>query len=273
MEYCDGQNPTAGPLRVEAGQASDIGLVRPLNEDSILTLQLVVGEGSKSVCFGLYAVADGVGGYEGGEIASALALRVVTSSILQSLIIPELQRDTKGSGWEHVSQVLTDGVRAANDRIQAEGQARGNRMGTTLTAALIINGTAHIANVGDSRAYLLERDQLRQITADHSLVAMLVTAGELTPEEIYTHSQRNIITRCLGTKSEVEVDLFTERLGSGSALLLCSDGLWEMIRDDHIRDAILHSENAQDACDQLVATANRNGGADNVSVVVLKTHA
>ena len=102
---------------------------------------------------------------------------------------------------------------------------------------------------------------------------MLVTAGELTPEEIYTHSQRNIITRCLGTKSEVEVDLFTERLGSGSALLLCSDGLWEMIRDDHIRDAILHSENAQDACDQLVATANRNGGADNVSVVVLKTHA
>lgn len=270
MDYGSDQDLPTNPLKIDVGHASDVGLVRSLNEDSLITLRLVLGEGSRDISFGLYAVADGVGGYEGGEIASNLALRVLAGSIVKSLLLPKLQGELHGLNQELVSQVLIDGVKAANSEVFAQGQVRGNSIGTTLAAALVIEDTAYITNVGDSRVYLLEDEQLRQVTTDHSLVAALVAAGEITPEEVYAHPRRNVITRCLGTRESVEVDLFTEELKPGNSLILCSDGLWEMVRDNEIKDIVLKADNAQAACEQLVELANQNGGVDNISAIVVK---
>jgi serine/threonine protein phosphatase PrpC len=165
-------------------------------------------------------------------------------------------------------QILTEGVKIANNQVYTQAEQSG--MATTLAAVLIIDTMAYIANVGDSRVYLLNRGQLRQITNDHSLVASLVAAGEITPEEAYTHPRRNIITRCLGTQPDIQVDLFTEELHSGDSLLLCSDGLWEMVRNNKIQEAAIEANDAQSACERLVKLANQNGGVDNVSVIMVK---
>ena len=259
------------PIKVEIGQSTHKGKVRTHNEDSLMSLVLSSGEGGlKETFIGIYAVADGLGGYEGGEIASSLTLRMLAENIVSSPFLPRLKSETNTLSQESALQVLTEGVKAANNEVYAQGQAKDNGMGTTLAAVMIIDTTAYIANVGDSRVYLLGRGQFRQITSDHSLVASLVTAGEITPEEIYTHPRRNIITRYVGMQQDIEVDLFTEELKSGVSVILCSDGLWEMVRDNIIRDVMLNTDNVQTACRQLVEIANRNGGADNISVIAIK---
>ena len=255
---------------VRSGKASHKGMVRSLNEDGLLSIELSSVEGTEDMFLGLYAVADGVGGCERGEIASNLALRVLAASAVKSFLLPILRQETHSLNKESVLRALTEGVEVANNEIYIQAQNKGINMGTTLAAALIVNDTAYIANIGDSRIYLLEGEQLRQVTTDHSLVAALVAAGDISPDEIYTHPRRNIITRCLGAQRNVEVDLFAETLKPGSALLLCSDGLWEMVRDDEIRDVVFKAQTPQDACEQLVELANRNGGVDNISVIVVK---
>jgi serine/threonine protein phosphatase PrpC len=245
-------------------------MVRSLNEDGLLSMVLSSLGGPKGMFFGLYAVADGVGGCEGGEIASNLALRVLAANTVNSLLLPELMPEAHDLNKEFALQALADGVEAANNEVYIQAQANGNNMGTTLAAALVVNGTAYIANVGDSRIYLLEGEQLRQVTTEHSLVAALVAAGDVAPGEIYTHPRRNIITRCLGAQQNLQVDLFAETLKPGRSLLLCSDGLWEMVRDDEIRDAIVKAQNPKAGCEQLLELANQNGGVDNISVILVK---
>lgn len=246
-------------------------MVRSLNEDGLLSMELSSVEKTEGMFFGLYAVADGIGGCEGGEIASNLALRVLVDSIVTFLLLPGLRAEARSLFQEFALQTLTEGVKAANNEVYVQAQAKGTNMGTTLAAVLMIDTTAYIANVGDSRIYLLEGEQLRQVTTDHSLVAALVATGEITPEEIYTHPRRNVITRCLGTQPNIEGDTFTETLKPGSSLLLCSDGLWEMVRDDEIRDVVLGTQNPQSTCEQLIELANQNGGVDNISVIAVKS--
>jgi protein phosphatase len=257
-------------LGIEVGQASHIGMVRSLNEDSFLTMRIGLNGASDGTSLGLYAVADGVGGYEGGEVASELALKTLSVSVVKSILM-------SGSEVEHISldgefmlKALAEGVKAANKEVYLRSQIMGNGMGTTMAAVLIMDNTAYIANVGDSRVYLMEGEHLKQITTDHSLVAALVAAGEITQEEIYTHPRRNIITRCLGTEQEVKVDVFVEELKKGRSLSLCSDGLWEMVRDNDIKEVLLKADNAQMACERLIEVANQNGGVDNISVIVVK---
>jgi protein phosphatase len=143
-------------------------------------------------------------------------------------------------------------------------------LGSTVTAALIIGDVATIANVGDSRTYLLRDGRLERITQDHSLVARLVDAGVITPEEVRTHPQRNQIYRCLGHKPELDVDTFTVQLQAGDRLVLCSDGLWEMVLDENIQHAVEKARTPQKACDVLIEEANRAGGEDNISVIVVE---
>jgi len=270
MVYRSGHKPPLLPVRIESGRASHTGMVRSHNEDDILCLELSLGQGSESTFPGLYAVADGVGGHEDGEIASSLALRMLAESIIGSLILPRLRGELPRLNQEFVLQVLTDGVKMANNGVYAQAKAKGTDMGTTLAIALVLDGTAYIANVGDSRVYLLGGGQLRQVTNDHSVVAGLAAAGVISPEDIYTHPRRNIITRCLGMGQDIEVDLFTEELKAGDSLLLCSDGLWEMVRGDKIKEVIEKSPDPQAACEQLVEVANQKGGVDNISVVAVR---
>lgn len=269
MEFGFGKELFPRSIQTNVGKASNLGMVRAANEDSLLTLELFLDGGSRG-SLGLYAVADGVGGYEGGEIASDLALRTLAESVVRHLVLLGPQGEPPGFDQEFILGALAEGVKTANGAVRAQSLVKGNGMGTTLATVLIVGTTAYIANVGDSRVYLLDSERFRQVTVDHSLVAELVAAGEIAPDEIYTHPRRNIITRCLGPQRNIKVDLFTEALKPGSSLLLCSDGLWEMVRDNEIKDVVLKAESPQAACDQLVELANQNGGVDNISVIVVK---
>ena len=255
---------------IEKGSATNIGIVRDHNEDSLICMDLSIAGGVKGSCPGLYAVADGLGGHEGGEIASDLALKVLAKSMINSLVLPAPENNPTVLTGETVSQHLARAVKAANSEVYTQGILMGNGMGTTLAAAVLVGQTACIANVGDSRIYLLEDNKLRRVSKDHSLVAEMVEQGKIQPDDIYTHPRRNIVTRCLGTGPAVKADLFTEELKPGSSLILCSDGLWEMIKDDQIRDILLAAASPQDACDRLVEQANQNGGVDNITAIVVQ---
>ena len=223
------------------GSALDIGRVREKNDDSIL------------IDPPLYIVADGMGGHRGGDIASRLALDT----------IQELAASGRGT--------LPDQVRSANRTVwdRSVEDERLSGMGTTLTAALIDGASALIAHVGDSRAYLLREGKLRQLTTDHTLVERMVKSGEITEAEADVHPHKNVLTRALGTDEEVEVDEDTVALLDGDQLLLCSDGLTGMVTEDQIQAILENSEQPQQAADRLVKAANRAGGIDNISVVVL----
>ncbi len=257
-------------INIDTGKATSVGLVRDHNEDSFLALELSLGGGMEGIYFCLAAVADGLGGHEGGEIASDLALRLLAENMIYSVVTPPLKSDFAVLTRKSISQRLRQAVKKVNSEVYLQGQLKRNGMATTLVAAAVIGQTACIANVGDSRIYLLEESGLRRISKDHSLVEEMVDAGDIQPEEIYTHPRRNIITRCLGTGPEVKVDLFAEELKPGNSLLLCSDGLWEMVRDNELQDILLAADNARSACDRLVARANEKGGVDNITAVVLK---
>jgi serine/threonine protein phosphatase PrpC len=229
-------------VRLVAGVATDVGRVREGNEDAFLVEPP------------LYAVADGMGGANAGEVASQLALQT----------IGELQR----SGGAR----LEDEVVAANGVVypRATVEERLEGMGTTVTAAVASTAGVHLVHVGDSRAYLLRGGALRQLTRDHTLVDRMVEAGEITRDEADVHPHRNVLLRVLGTEPTVEVDAFDVGLLEGDRLLLCSDGLSTMVTQSQIT-AILEATGGapQDAADRLVRAANRAGGIDNITALVI----
>jgi serine/threonine protein phosphatase PrpC len=256
----------------------DRGRVRENNEDCVLAIS---GTWQEIHPFGLYVVCDGMGGHAHGQEAAHLAIRTMLQQIF-----PFLKGGNAPVHWEHF---LAESIRFANQTIYSRNlsmqlqwtatdaqitPSHMNRMGTTLTAVLLFDQTAYVANVGDSRTYLYTHQELRRITKDHSLVAELLADGLLEEEDIYTHFQRNQITRALGTDVSVEVDTFVVPLPEDSLLLLCSDGLWEMTRDRKI-EAILASSEANTSslthqAHQLVQLANANGGADNIGCVLVQ---
>ncbi|MEI2692337.1 MAG: protein phosphatase 2C domain-containing protein [Anaerolineae bacterium] len=260
--------PAATGWRLQVGQASDTGKVRELDEDSIFSLVLSgIYESQIETTVGLFLVADGIGGQEGGEVASKLAAQTIAQQVLQRIIWPILQGETVLA--ETVQEELRQAVLVANRQVYELRWERGNNMGATLTMALLINGQAIIGNVGDSRTYVWGPGGLVQVTEDHSLIAALIAAGEEPPEAIYTHPQRNLITRGLGDSPHVEVDLFSLELEPGFRLILCCDGVWEMIRNQGIEDIMLQEDHPQRAADKVVEWSNNAGGEDNISVVVV----
>lgn len=215
--------------------------------------------------FALFVVADGMGGQENGEVASQLAVQTLVTHVFTSLHSGEMTPDT-------FLPLLKEGIDDANLAVYQRNQMQLTRMGTTLTAALVIGSTAYIAHVGDSRCYLLhESEGLSQITQDHSLVAALASAHMIKPEEVYTHPRRNVIYRCLGEKNNVQVDTCTVPLIADDTLLLCSDGLWEMVRDPQI-EAILSSPvpHPSHHAHALIQAALAGGGEDNISAIVVQ---
>ncbi len=249
-----------------AGSGTDPGIRRrnKPNEDSILAVQGIYPDHGRSLPAGLFVVADGMGGHASGQEASQLAIQV-----LSEMVIPAVQHNV-GSD-EIFENLLADGTYAANLAVHERNQQDKKFMGTTVTAALVAGTTAHIVNVGDSRTYLYRQcDGLTQITRDHSVVARLVEEKLIDVDEIYTHPRRNEIYRCLGERASVEVDTFSMPLQAGDSLLLCSDGLWEMVRDPDIEGILQcsHSSPSQ-ACTQLIQAALNGGGQDNISVIVV----
>ena len=248
------------------GYRTDVGQERALNEDSLLVLDFASVFRSINAPVGLFAVADGMGGHEAGDIASRLAIQAIARRGNSEVLPPAIA----GEPLPSAGQRLTTAVSAANQSVYEQRRAAGTDMGTTLVMALVVGDVATVANVGDSRAYLLNDTEITQITTDHSLVERLVATGQITPQEAAIHPQRNIIYRVLGDRPEVEADLFERRLVPGEALLLCSDGLSGMVPDRQLWQIWRTSTSPQEACDRLVETANSAGGEDNVTVVIVE---
>ncbi|MGH2493423.1 MAG: PP2C family protein-serine/threonine phosphatase [Ktedonobacteraceae bacterium] len=234
------------------------------NEDSVLAVRSVCDARGNLVPIALYVVADGMGGHASGRVASHLA----THSMMQS-VLPAVQHGEELSDT-FLMDTLTDCAHLANSVIHEYKEEHGVDLGTTITAALLVESTAYIVNVGDSRTYIYRRDgKLKQITRDHSLVARLVSVGAIAAEDVYTHPDRNKIYRGLGEKDNVQVDWFIEPAQPGDYLLLCSDGLWEMVRDHEIEKILKRClPDVAQASDALIKAALHRGGSDNVSVIV-----
>lgn len=258
-------------LKPSHGQATHPGRRHTRNEDAIVTFTFDKEQDRRTVPIGFYVVADGMGGHAAGDVASRTVNQIVTDWVIKTKVLPDLREATRKLTSEDVpAQLLTQAIRQANQALFEHARNTGSDLGSTVTAALIIGDVATIANVGDSRTYLLRQGQLEQITQDHSLVARLVDARVIKPEEVRTHPQRNQIYRSLGHKPDVEVDTFAIQLRRGDRLILCSDGLWEMVLDEDIRRIVEQARTPQQACDTLVEAANRAGGEDNISVIVVE---
>lgn len=260
------------PLMARVGAASHTGMVRDLDEDSLLALELSMVRKALPRTWGLYIVADGMGGHSAGEVASDLALRGAFEVVQSEYLTPTVDTDADDDE-ARLREVVKRAVLQANEYVLREARSRGNDMGTTITLALVAGDRAVVGNVGDSRAYLLRDGALRRISKDHSLVQRLVDLGQIAPEDVYTHPQRNAVLRSLGDKPDIEVDVFVERLRPGDALLLTSDGQWEMTRDDQMAEIIAANPDPQAACAALIAAANANGGEDNITVILVRFEA
>src|SRR5438045_3307849 len=222
-----------GPnLSLVVGTRSNPGIKRQHkpNEDSLFAAQGERVHDSQTQQFGLFVVADGMGGHAKGQDASRLAIQIISEEVLPKISGNDPLND------DMLVQILVDGVQHANVAVHQRNMEQRADMGTTITSALIVGATAYVANVGDSRTYLYRKPTgLTKITNDHSVVASLVDAGIIQPDDIYTHPKRNQIYRSLGEKPVVEVDSFQVPLQPGDKLLLCSDGLWDMVRDPEIQ--------------------------------------
>lgn len=260
---------SAGPLhgrRLLVGHASDVGLVRTHNEDASLLIESIFQGDQAEETVGLFVVADGMGGHQAGEVASALAVRMVASYLMQDIYIPYLRQASHQADQLPLTEALQQAVEAAN--LAVHEQVPGS--GTTLTCALIINTRVFLAHVGDSRAYLYYNQTLKQITRDHSYVDKLVELGQISVEAAAVHPQRNVLYRAVGQGEQLEIDIHLLDLPGGSRLLLCSDGLWGMLSDAVIQAVLASARSPQDACQALIAAANEAGGRDNITAVVVE---
>jgi serine/threonine protein phosphatase PrpC len=255
-----------------AGQRSDVGVARAdrPDEDSIFALTMTsIYESQARPTLGLYMVADGMGGHGDGEVASRITVDVASAGLIQSLLLPLLQGNTLPD--ETIRLLIDAALQSANRRVIENARVRGNDMGSTVTMAFIVDTEVYVANVGDSRTYLWRGGMLTQLTEDHSAVFQLVRQGLLAEEEIYTHPRRNEIVRSIGFGQRLQVDLFRHQFLPGDMLLLCCDGLWEMLHNDGIADVLLAAYgDPQAVCDELIKRANLAGGDDNISVIVVR---
>lgn len=243
-----------GPARV--GGLTDVGRVRELNEDNLHWEDL---DSDTS----LYAVADGMGGHDRGEVASQVAVESLFTAARRGLADVE-ERDPM-----ILRELMREFVQTANRSVVAKGEEHESNMGTTLCAALVHEDQAIVANVGDSRAYLMRGGELSRISQDHSLVGFLETLGELTPEEARNHPSGNILVRSIGSVPEVEIDVYHLQTEPGDRLMICSDGLWGEVEDHELAEVMGSNEDSQQACVDLVNLANEHGGRDNTTLVVV----
>lgn len=246
------------------GQNTDIGKHREQNQDSIYTFQSFMETNKGREPFGIFIVADGMGGYQKGDIASEIAAKTAVGYLTETIFLPTLSLDNHVT-MPPLNEAMVNAVIAANKAVVKEVP----EAGTTLTMAVIIGQQAYFAHVGDSRAYIFHKGELNQITQDHSLVARLVELGQATAEEALTHPQRNVLYRAVGQTDALEVDTYIHNLPDDGFLMMCSDGLWGMVRDDEITRILSTATSPDDAAAKLVDTANANGGDDNISVLLI----
>lgn len=260
----NGAKPEAPVRHLVYGTAQSVGMERDHNEDALFVMTGHVDGQEAMPDFGLFMVADGMGGHRSGEVASAISVRTVakhlTSDTILHLFDPD-GRDQDRSLHEMISAALEDANQSVVNEVPGGG--------TTLTALILLGEQLTIGHVGDSRAYVIDGNGSQVITRDHSLVERLRELGQLTPDEAATHPQRNVLYRAIGQGANLEVDVVTHPVPHGGYVLLCSDGLWGVITDEAI-EHIIHTEpTPQLACEELVRAANAAGGPDNITALLI----
>ena len=235
---------------------TDIGMVREVNQDYVFATEAPIGNLPN-----LLVVADGMGGHRAGEYASRLAVEV-------------LKQELEGSTEESPEAVMRNAITRANERVleAARQDAKLSGMGTTLVVATVIERTLYFANVGDSRLYLLS-DDIKQLSKDHSLVQEMVRLGGINQEEAKSHPDKNIITRAIGAKDELDIDFYEYRLKKNDMILMCTDGLSNMVEDEEMLHIVKCSRDVVEAVEQLIERAKEHGGSDNIGVIVAEPFA
>ena len=247
-----------------AASGQSVGKQRELNEDSLLALTATLAGNSGSLPFGIYIVADGMGGHQFGEVASNAAVRIVAGHIIRKFQ-PYLFSIKPSPPDESLQEIMQTAVREAQKIIQNEAPSSG----TTLTAALVLGQQVTIAHVGDSRAYHIYPDgRAEVVTRDHSLVKRLEELGHISPAEAENYPHRNVLYRALGQGEILEADVFTVSFPQTGYLMLCSDGLWGVVADQDMNKIIREAPSLQRACQSLIEAANAAGGPDNISVII-----
>jgi len=245
---------------LNVGAYSDKGMVRQINEDSFY-----IPSETDDNSIMLFIVADGMGGHMAGEVASKEAVDAVVRYINENY-----EKEAKNVR-SNLINLINESILYANKQIYEKSLSDFNLsgMGTTFAIALIHKESLYIGHVGDSRIYLLRKNNLYQLTRDHSYVEELVSSGTITREEAANHPQKNIITRALGTEEVVEIDICVRKFYKNDTLILCTDGLSNMIDEETIKTTVENSETSKEAAEKLVALANDAGGADNITVVIV----
>ena len=259
-----GPPPTSQQVHLTIGVAQSSGIERTHNEDAAMAIHGTMGSMEKVQEFGVFLVADGMGGHRSGEVASAIAARTVTSSLTESALSALIE------GNDAYAEPLQDLVRKALEEANQLVVERVPGGGTTLTVAVLLGQQITLGHVGDSRAYMIEPGKTVVLSRDHSLVKRLEELGQLTAEEADIHPQRNVLYRAIGQGANLEVDVTSHPFPAGGQLLLCSDGLWGVVPDPEIERIVTQTATPQSACEQLVAAANAAGGPDNITAVLVR---
>jgi len=246
---------------VRAAGITDVGRVRSINQDCFHLIE------DKSI----YIVADGMGGHAAGDQASRIAVKTITDTLSIYDLANEPADAEEGTDAMSVEELIRFSLQEANEQILLASLSNQHLqgMGTTAIVAMEYRNQLYIGHIGDSRTYLVRDQQIQQLTEDHSVVQQLVKAGAISLEEAQVHPYKNVITRCLGMQASVEPDVMALDLLPGDRVLMCSDGLTNMVTNDQILEVVLAAADPHPACETLIAMANEQGGTDNITVVLL----
>lgn len=264
------QPVTVAPLVIEpahllVGVGQSVGKQRERNEDALFSLSSILSDGNTELPFGVFIVADGMGGHEHGEVASGVAVRAMAEYVLSRSYLPFLSMEDRQRS--SLQEVMENGVVQAQQAVVRYAPGGG----TTLTAALVVGEQVTLAHVGDSRAYFVHPDgRMQVITQDHSLVHRLVELGQISEQEALVHPQRNVLYRALGQSEPFRPDILTHPMPRPGFLLMCSDGLWGVLSEKEMFQIITSARNPAIACKNLVDAANAAGGPDNISVILVQ---
>jgi PPM family protein phosphatase len=249
-----------------AATGQSVGKQREHNEDSVLAITATTAGPHSNVPFGLYIVADGMGGHQYGEVASNAAVRIIAGHVLRKFHSYLFAMPTQPPE-ESLQEIMDEAIHDAHRSVQREAPGSG----TTVTAALVLGQQVTIGHVGDSRLYCIHpTGTVEQLTHDHSLVRRLEELGHLNKEEAAVYPHRNVLIRAVGQGDTIEADIFTIPFPLGSTLMLCTDGLWGVVPDESFHRPLADSPSLQRACSKLVAAANAAGGPDNISVILVQ---
>lgn len=254
------------PQQLIVCSATSVGKQRDHNEDSIFTLNSVISDGNSEIPFGLFVLADGMGGHQHGEVASGMAIRAFSNYLINKIFLNIINPEQLFQG-ESMQELMEKAVHEAQQSVLRKAPGGG----TTLTAAMVIGEQVTIAHVGDSRMYFIYQDgRIQTATQDHSLVRRLMDLGQITEEQAMTDSRRNVLYRALGQAETLRPDIDTKLFPIPGYLLLCSDGLWGVVPQAEIFKVVTSKDDMIIKTQQLVTMANDAGGPDNISLILVK---